>query len=181
MGASSHDTFRSRGADPPDLNGELPVAAMVDEITRPGDRQLRGLIVASGNPALSSPDARAVASALAELEFLVCVDLYLTETSRLADLVLPPMSQLERAELDIVFPAFSVRNNARWSPRAIAAAPDALEDWDILLGLAAELPSGPGSGLLRCGVRTVLGLVDAHLVVSQLIPSAGSPTVSGCR
>lgn len=168
-GPSSHDTFRSRGADLPDLNGELPVVAMADEIIRTGPRQLRGLIVASGNPALSTPNARAVQQALGRLDFLVCVDLYLTETSRLADLVLPPMSQLERSELDVVFPAFSVRNNARWSPRAVEPAPDAKEDWDILLGLAAELPSGPGAGLVRRALRRLLRVVNAHQVVSLLI------------
>ncbi|WP_309648123.1 molybdopterin-dependent oxidoreductase [Nocardioides sp.] len=168
-GASSHGTYRSRGAGLPDLNGELPVAAMADELTRPGPGRVRALVVASGNPALSAPDGRAVHEALQGLDFLVCVDLYLTETSRLADLVLPPISQLERSELDVVFPAFSVRNNARWSPRAIEPAPDALEDWDILLGLAAEQLSGPGSGLLRRVVRRVLGVVDAHQVTSLLI------------
>jgi len=168
-GPSSHGTFHSRGAGLPDLNGELPVAAMADEMTRPGPGRLRGLVVASGNPALSAPDGRAMHEALQGLEFLVCVDLYLTETSRLADLVLPPISQLERSELDVVFPAFSVRNNARWSPRAVEPAPGALEDWDILLGLAAEQLSGPGSGLLRRLVKRVLRLVDAHLVTSLLV------------
>lgn len=168
-GPSSHGTFLSRGAGLPDLNGELPVVALPDEITRPGARRLRGLVVASGNPALSSPDARAVEVALRELDFLVCIDLYLTETSRLADLVLPPVSHLERDELDVVFPAFSVRNNARWSPRAIDPDPDAREDWDILLGLAAELPDGPGAGLLRRVLRRILRLVDVHQVTSLLI------------
>ncbi len=168
-GPSSHGTFHSRGAGLPDLNGELPVAAMADEMTRPGPGRLRGLVVASGNPALSAPDGRAMHEALRGLDFLVCVDLYLTETSRLADLVLPPISQLERSELDVVFPAFSVRNNARWSPRAVEPAPGTLEDWDILLGLAAEQLSGPGSGLLRRLVRRLLRVVDAHLVTSLLV------------
>lgn len=168
-GPSSHGTYRSRGAGLPDLNGELPVAAMADEMTRPGPGRVRGLVVASGNPALSAPDGRAMAEALRGLDFLVCVDLYLTETSRLADLVLPPISQLERSELDVVFPAFSVRNNARWSPRAVEPEPGAPEDWDILLGLAAEQLSGPGSGLLRRLVRRVLRVVDAHRVTTLLI------------
>ena len=168
-GPSSHDTFRSRGAGLPDLNGELPVVAMPDEITRPGPRQLRGLVVASGNPALSSPSARTVDEALGELDLLICVDLYLTETARLADLVLPPMSQLERAQLDVVFPAFSVRNNARWSPNAVEPPADAQEDWDILLRLAVELLDWPGAGLVRRLVRGLLRVVDAHQVVSLLI------------
>lgn len=168
-GPSSHDTFRSRGLDLPDLNGELPLAALADEITRPGPRQLRGLIVCAGNPALSAPDARAVGEALGQLDLLICVDLYLTETSRMADLILPPVSHLERSELDVVFPAFSVRNNARWSPRAIVPEPEGREDWDIILGLAKELVSGPGSAAARRVVSGVLKVVDAHRVVDALI------------
>ncbi len=168
-GPSSHDSYRSRGADLPDLNGELPLAALSDEITRPGPRQLRGLIVCAGNPALSAPHARAVQEALSRLDFLVCVDLYLTETSRLADLVLPPVSQLERAELDVVFPAFSVRNNARWSPRAVEPPPEGREDWDIVLALATELFDGPASRVLRRAVAALLKVVDAHRVVDALI------------
>lgn len=168
-GRSSHDTFRSRGADLPDLNGELPLVALADEITRPGPRQLRGLIVCAGNPALSAPNARAVSEALGTLDFLVSVDLYLTETSRMADLILPPVSHLERSELDVVFPAFSVRNNARWSPRAVVPDAEGLEDWDIILGLATELIAGPGSGIARRAVAGVLKVVDAHKVVDALI------------
>ena len=75
-----------------------------------------------------------------ELELLVCIDFYISETGRHADYVLPPVSHLERSELDLVFPAFSVRNNVRYSPRAFEPATDAQEDWDILQSLTAQLP-----------------------------------------
>lgn len=165
-GRSSYDTFRSRGAGLPDINGELPVVAMPDEITRPGPRQLRGLVVVAGNPALSSPDAQRVEAALRSLDLLICVDLYLSETSRLADLVLPPVSQLERSELDLIFPAFSVRNNARWSPRAFEPPAGALEDWDIVLGLAAALPR---AGVVRTAMRAGLRVLRPERVVGLLI------------
>ena len=121
-GPSSYDEYRSRGAGLPELVGELSVAAMPDEITRPGPRQLRGLIVVAGNPTVSGPDARKLRDAMDELELLVCIDFYLSETARHADYVLPPVSHLERSELDLVFPAFSVRNNVRYSPRAFEPA-----------------------------------------------------------
>jgi len=165
-GRSSYDTFRSRGANLPDINGELPVVALPDEITRTGPGQVRGLVVVAGNPALSSPDGQRMEAALRSLDLLICVDLYLSETSRLADLVLPPVSQLERSELDLVFPAFSVRNNARWSPRAFEPAPDALQDWDIVLGLAAELPR---PGPVRRAMRAALRVLDPERVVSLMI------------
>jgi anaerobic selenocysteine-containing dehydrogenase len=168
-GRSAHGRFHSRDADLPELHGELPVVAMPDEITRPGPRQLRGLITVAGNPALSSPDAARVDAALQQLDLLICVDLYITETSRHADLILPPMSHLERSELDIVFPYFSVRNNARYSPRAVDPAPGALEDADIVLRLAAELPAGPGAAAVRALLRSVVDAVSLERVVAVLV------------
>ena len=112
-GPSSYDEYRSRGAGLPSLVGELSLAALADEITRPGERQLRGLIVVAGNPVVSGPDVSQIKAALDELDLLVCLDFYVSETARRADYILPPVSHLERSELELVFPAFSVRNNAR--------------------------------------------------------------------
>ncbi|WP_460864684.1 molybdopterin-dependent oxidoreductase, partial [Rhodococcus aerolatus] len=169
-GPSRHGRFHSRGAGLPEQGGELPSAALADEITRPGPRRLRGLVVVAGNPALSLPNARALDAALDELDLLVCVDPYLTETSRRADVVLPPLSQLERSELDVVFPAFSVRNNARYSPRAVDPEPGAPDDWGILLGLAAELLDPPVlGGAVRRVVRAVVRRVPAARVVDALV------------
>ncbi len=165
-GPSSYDAFRSRGARLPELVGELPVAALADEITRPGPRQLRGLVVVAGNPVVSAPDSDGLAPALEQLDLLVCVDLYLSETARTADFVLPPVSQLERSELDIVFPSLSVRNNVRASPRALAPPPGAPEDWDIVLALAAELVP---LGVARRVLRTLVARVSGERVIAALV------------
>ncbi len=165
-GPSSYDAFRSRGAHLPELVGELPVAAMADEMTRPGPRQLRGLLVVAGNPVVSAPDSDGLTPALEQLDLLVCVDLYLSETARTADFVLPPVSQLERSELDIVFPSLSVRNNVRASPRALAPPPGAQEDWDIVLRLAAELVP---LGVARRVLRALVARVSAERVVAALV------------
>ncbi len=165
-GPSSYDAFRSRGAHLPELVGELPLAAMSDEITRPGPRQLRGLVVVAGNPVVSAPDAAGLAASLEQLDLLVCVDLYESETARHADWVLPPVSQLERSELDIVFPSLSVRNNVRASPRAVEPPPDAPEDWDILLTLAAELVP---VGAARRALRALVSRIPAERVIAALV------------
>jgi anaerobic selenocysteine-containing dehydrogenase len=110
-----------------------------------------------------------VEAALASLDLLICVDLYVTETSRHADLILPPVSHLERDDLDVVFPYFSVRGNARWSPKVFEPAPDAQDDWDIVLRLAAELPTGPGAAVLRQALRGVVRTVDASTAASLLV------------
>ncbi len=165
-GPSRYDDHRSRGAGLPSLVGELPLAAMADEITRPGPRQLRGLIVAAGNPAVSGPDSTSLSDALGELELLVCIDFYLSETARQADYVLPPVSHLERSELDLVFPAFSVRNNVRYSPRAFEPPKEAQEDWDILQALTAELPR---NAVVRRALRAVGSRVGADRIAAALI------------
>lgn len=159
-GPSKRDEFRSRGAGLPSLAGEMSVAAMADEITRPGPGQLRGLVVVAGNPVVSGPDSARLGEALDRLELLVCLDFYVSETARHADFILPPVSHLERSELDLVFPAFSVRNNVRYSPRVFEPPPDAREDWDIVMALIAEVP--------RAGaVRRVLRAVTARLRASH--------------
>ncbi len=165
-GRSSYDEFRSRGAGLPSLAGEMSVAAMPDEITRPGERQLRGLVVVAGNPAVSGPDVSQIRAALDELDLLVCLDFYVSETARQADFILPPMSHLERSELDLVFPAFSVRNNVRYSPKVFDAPEGSQEDWDILYSLIAEVPR---NGVVRRVLRTVLPRVKAAPITAGLV------------
>lgn len=146
MGPSGRDRYRSRVRDLPELAGELPVAGLADEILTPGDGQVRAMIVHAGNPCLSTPDAGRLDEAFAQLEFLVSIDLYVTETSRHADVILPPISHLERGEFDLIFPYLSVRNNARYSARVFAPPPGGRDDWQIITGLATELLPRPRVG-----------------------------------
>lgn len=128
---------RVRGA--PEVMGELPAAAMAEEIETPGEGQLRAMVTLAGNPVLSTPNGPRLASALDRLEFMVSVDLYLNETTRHADVVLPALSPLEHSHFDVLFPQFSVRNWARFS-KPVFAAPEGHEsEWKIVLRLAAIL------------------------------------------
>ena len=106
----------------PEFAGELPVAALAEEIVTPGPGQVRALLTVAGNPVLSTPDGRALESALGSLDFMVSVDIYLNETTRHADLILPPASALTQHHYDLIFSAFAVRRLARWNrpilPRA---------------------------------------------------------------
>lgn len=142
-GPSGRDRFRSRVRGLPELGGELPVVGLADEILTPGPGQVRAMIVHAGNPCLSTPDAGRLDHAFEQLEFLVSVDLYVTETSRHADVILPPTSHLERSEFDVIFPYLGVRNNARYSPAVFDPPPDSRHDWELILGIAAELLPRP--------------------------------------
>jgi anaerobic selenocysteine-containing dehydrogenase len=154
MGFGDHGRHTQRVSGMPEMNGELPVAGLSDEITTPGDGQVRGLLVFAGNPVLSTPGGAQLEKALATLEFCVAIDMYVTETSRHADVILPPVSTLERSDIDVVMPLVSVRNHIRYSPAAVPKPADAREDWQILTALTSRL----GSGLTRRAEATVAGL-----------------------
>ena len=123
--------WRSRVRGLPEFGGELPVAALAEEIRTPGDGQLRALVTAAGNPVLSTPDGVRLDDALAGLDFMVSIDFYVNETTRHADVILPPTAQLERDHYDLVFHALAVRNTARFSPALFAKPAQARHEWEI--------------------------------------------------
>ena len=164
--------WHSRVAGHPEVMGELPVACLAEEIETPGDGQIRALVTIAGNPVLSTPDGGRLDRALAGLDFMLSVDIYLNETTRHADVVLPPPSALERAHYDILFLRFAVRSVANYSPRLFAAEGPAEED--ILLRLAM-IAAGEGSGG-DVGARAEAYLAEqvAREVSSPASPIAGA-------
>src|SRR4051794_36335931 len=105
---------RVRGA--PEAFGELPVAVLAEEIEEPGDRQVRALITHAGNPVLSTPDGARLERAIDSLDFMLSIDIYLNETTRHADVVLPVPSQLARPHYALALYQLAVRNVANYSP-----------------------------------------------------------------
>ena len=125
----------SRVSGAPEVNGELPITCLREEIQTPGPGQVRALISVAANPALSCPGGEALDAALGELDFMLSLDIYLNETTRHADVILPGRSALEVAHYDIAFSQLSIRNHARWSD---ALLPSELpDDWEQLLRLSA--------------------------------------------
>jgi anaerobic selenocysteine-containing dehydrogenase len=110
---------------------------LAEEITTPGEEQVRALETVGGNPVLSTPDSARLDAALAQLDFMVSVDPALNETTRHADVILPPPSPLERSHYDLAFYALAVRNVANWSPPLYE--PQGPDEVEILarLGLVA--------------------------------------------
>ncbi len=126
--------WRSRVHGHAEVMSELPVATLADEITTPGRGQVRALLTIAGNPVLSTPDGSHLAAALEQLEFMVSVDIYLNETSRHADVILPPPSALERSHYDLFFTRLSIRAVANYSPAVFAH--EGLSESAILARLA---------------------------------------------
>src|SRR3954468_9809561 len=132
LGFGDHGRHHQRTSGLPEMNGELPVAGLADEITTPGVGQVRGMLVFAGNPVLSTPGGARLEQALETLEWCVAVDMYVTETTRHANVILPPVSALERSDIDVIMPLLSVRNHIRHSPAAAPKPKDGREDWQIL-------------------------------------------------
>jgi len=153
-----------------EFDGELPVAALAEEILTPGDGQIRMLFTVSGNPVLSTPNGRQVDLALQSLDLMVSIDIYVNETTRHADFILPPRTGLEVDHYDLAFHALAVRNTAKYS--FVTCVPDdsTRADWQILGELAQRIRRGGGWAGLKGRLRDYLmcwlgpdGIVDLGL------------------
>ena len=113
--------------------GELPITCMAEEIETPGEDQIKALITVATNPVLSSPDGPRLAAALGPLDFMVSLDIYLNETTRHADVILPGLSPLQDMHYDVAFPQLSWRNHARYSPPVFPVAADQPQEWQSCL------------------------------------------------
>ncbi|MBH0781051.1 molybdopterin-dependent oxidoreductase [Nocardia sp. NEAU-351] len=131
------DRWRSRVRGLPEALGELPAVCLAEEILTPGPGRVRALITLAGNPARSLPNSAAVEQALREVEFMVSVDCYLNETTRYADVILPPPPLATRGHHDVTLAHFQVRNVARYTPPLLELGAGELAEWEILLRLAA--------------------------------------------
>ncbi|WP_349976225.1 molybdopterin oxidoreductase family protein [Pseudomonas sp. WHRI 8519] len=130
------NAWQSRVSGLPEYGGELPVAALAEEMLTPGEGQVRALVTVAGNPVLSTPNGRQLDVALQGLEFMLSIDLYINETTRHADLILPSTSALENDHYDSTFNLLAVRNVTRFNRAILAKPAGALHDWEIFVGLA---------------------------------------------
>lgn len=161
--------YRSRVRSAPDFGGEWPVATLGEEIETAGKGQIKALVTLGGNPVLSGPNGGRLERALSGLDFMVSIDPYVNETSRLAHLILPPASPLTRDHYDLVFHLLAVRNTARFSPALFDKPPDARHDWEILLGLADGLARKRGGGLGARLARGIMGRLGPRGVIGNLL------------
>ncbi|HIE0470556.1 TPA: molybdopterin oxidoreductase family protein [Pseudomonas aeruginosa] len=136
--------WRSRVSGLPEYGGELPVAALAEEILGEGEGQVRALVTVAGNPVLSTPNGRRLEQALDGLEFMLSIDLYINETTRYADLILPPTAPLEHDHYDTTFNVFAVRNVTRFNEAVLSRPEGALHDWEIFVGLARAFAARNG-------------------------------------
>jgi len=135
-------TTRVRGAK--EVLGQVPVSCMVEEIETPGEGQIRALITVAGNPVLSSPGGHRLDAVLPQLDAMIAVDLWLNETTRHADVILPGLSPLEQPHHDDLILAFAINSIANYSaPVFMPDDPQRPAEWEILIRLAGLCAGTP--------------------------------------
>jgi len=120
---TSWDEHRSRVRGHPEFSGELPMSVMPEEILTPGQGQLRGLVTVAGNAVLSMADGKRSEEALQHLQFMVSVDYYLNETTRFADIILPPVGCFEKEHYDLFYHLYDTRSHRLRDPDGGPEAP----------------------------------------------------------
>jgi anaerobic selenocysteine-containing dehydrogenase len=145
FGLASYGRRRSRVGGFPDVLGQMPAGIMAEEIETPGRGQLRALIVSAGNPLASVPDPKRLRAAFGKLDLLVSIDLFVNETGRHADFVLPATTWLERDDVPVAFLPFFVRPFVQWTDAVVDPAGEAREEWRIVEALGRELETVPAS------------------------------------
>ncbi len=143
--------WKSRVRGAPEVLGQYPVSCLAEEISTPGEGQIKALITIAGNPVISSPDAGKLDAALPLLDCMVSVDNYLNETTRHADVILPGLSPFEQPHYDELLWSWAVRNAGNYSEAIFPPEPGRLAEWEILLTLAAII-SGAKPSEIDCHV-----------------------------
>ncbi|NQX87478.1 MAG: molybdopterin-dependent oxidoreductase [Halioglobus sp.] len=127
---------------------EMPTAVLSDEILTAGEGQIRALIVVGGQPLLAFPDQEKTLRALESLELLVCVDLKMSPTAKLADYVLAPKLCLEREDVTLLTDIWHDQPYSQYTKAVVEADGDKIEEWEVFwelgqrMGLQLTLDNG---------------------------------------
>ncbi len=144
-GLAEFGRWRTRVRGAKEVLGQVPVSCLAEEIETPGDGQIRALITVAGNPVLSTPAGHRLDEVLPQLDAMIAVDLWLNETTRHADVILPGLSPLEQPHHDDLILMFAINSIANYSAPVFAPDdPDRPEEWEILIrltGLCAGTPA----------------------------------------
>ncbi|WP_137232135.1 molybdopterin oxidoreductase family protein [Streptomyces sp. BPSDS2] len=171
--------WASRVSGHPEAKGELPIAALAEEIDTPGEDRIRALVVIAANPVLSAPDGDRLDAALADgLDFMVSVDPYLNETSRRADVVLPPPPPSQSAHFDFAFNNFAVHNQVRYTHAAVPLEDGRMDESEIharLILAVSGMHGAPPSAVDDLAVDTALTRAGAPKELAAELTGENGP------
>lgn len=158
--------WASRVSGYPEVLSELPAAALAEEIDTAGAGQIKAMITIAGNPVLSAPDGDRLDKALDSVDFMLSIDPYLNETTRHADVILPPPPPSQSAHFDVALNNLAVRNNVRYSSPALPL--DGRPDEPEILSRLALI-------LYGVGYDGDPALVDAQVIATTLAKETANP------
>ncbi|UDY36504.1 molybdopterin oxidoreductase family protein [Dermatobacter hominis] len=142
-GVPNFGRWRSRVRGAPEVLGHVPVSCLAEEISTPGEGQIRALFTVAGNPVLSAPEGDHLDAALGGLDCMISVDNWINETTRHAHVILPGLSPLEQAHHDDLIWNFAVGSGAKFSEAIFPPADGRPEEWEILIRLAGACLGQP--------------------------------------
>lgn len=157
-GASALPPSRVRGART--VAGFYPLAVLAEEITTPGEDQIRAFFVNAGNPVSSGIDSRALDAAFADLDMLIAVDLVQRESHRHAHWLIPGTHMFEREDFSPIKPGLTSDHFVSIDRQVVNAPVGMWPEWAFFLelGLAMDVPlfgkraaNGPIKALRRLG------------------------------
>ncbi|MFK7894933.1 MAG: molybdopterin-dependent oxidoreductase [Myxococcota bacterium] len=153
--------YKTAARQIPEVTAQIPCGVMAEEIEEAsaGDQRMRGFVTVMGNPVLSAPNGERLSAALEELDFMVSIDIYLNETTRHADLILPSTVQLEHENYDFLFETTTVHNFTRWSPRLFEPNTDQRDHWQILCDLGARMAGATWQQVDDLMIKGLLAMV----------------------
>jgi len=164
-GTGSYGRYHQRLSGRPEVLGELPSAELGQEITTEGEGQIGALLTLAGNPVLSSPGGRQLDEALESLDLMVSIDMYITETSRHADYILPTCGPLERDHYPLFFTPLAIRNYAAYSPALFEKTEDVKADWEIMADIEGAIRAAQGE-------NEPPAKIEPRIVLDQLLQSS---------
>jgi anaerobic selenocysteine-containing dehydrogenase len=143
-GAPEFGRYRTRVRGAKEVLGQVPVSCLAEEIATPGEGQIKALITVAGNPVLSTPAGHKLDEVLPTLDAMISVDMWLNETTRHADVILPAPSPLEQPHHDDLILNFAINSIANYSTPVFAPQePDRPQEWEILIRLTGLCTGTP--------------------------------------
>ena len=161
--------------------GELPTAVLAEEIDTPDEdgTRIRAMVTIAGNPVLSTQNAARLDAALASLDAMVSVDIYLNETTRHADVILPAPSVMARAHFDVLLYRLAIRNIANYTAPAFDLAEGERHEWDTLIRLGAVLGGTPAADVCGEAGEALVATLDADLARALLRSATKGSSTNG--
>ena len=119
--------------------GEMPTAALNDEILEPGDGQVKVLFNIGGNPMVAFPNQNKTVRAMEALELLVCIDVKMSATAVMADYILPGKICLERDDAPVMADTWYDVPYTHYAEAIVEPNGDVIEEWEFYWEIAHRL------------------------------------------